>query len=1123
MNPLGALSFRWKILALVALVTIVPLAVTAAIEWRESTRMMDQSNERILTANAVDIAGDIDTMHDLFRRMADRNARMPEVLRFLQQRRSPEPVDALMQTILKSDPRLRDVAIFDAAATVVASTDATLMGRNYSYRRYFREAISGSVSVPDLIMSSGESSSPTISYAAPIRDGDRIVGVLKLVVRGSAISDLLHEANERAGIGSIAILLDAHGVILGHSADASALFHPAARLSAAEIEHMAEERRFGGDTRNLLEQPYVLPGLFDRARGQDLPPFFAVELQTPPAEEMVSMRRLSIAPWTLFCLAPKAASSGPVHTLVTRTALASSLVGLLALLAGFLIAGRMLKPLKALNAAAASVQHGDYNVRLATGTDEMGKLAEAFNQMAAATGATRDELEDQVQRRTEALAAAKDDLERQNSALAQRTAELTERQTRDVAFARTLAALSSHGNLRDVMTTTITEAEDYLRTLILACYRLEQDRLVPVAARGGDAKPLPIAGRIEEALAARKPILLDALPEEAELRFEAGLATGTPKAIALVPLTTGDRDVGLVAAGFSRKPSPQQIAFLAEIALPMALAIGRHELHEQTERFALQLAQRNEALREQSEQLAAKQSELTQKNVEIERANQLKSEFLANMSHELRTPLNAVIGFSDLLLEDAGKLSQEHVHFVRDIHASGKHLLQLINAVLDLAKIESGRVSLELRPLDVRQQVEAACALCSAMAQKKRLRVEQVIKTRRSVRADPGKLQQILLNLLSNAIKFSEEEKSIEVGVREEGEELLYFWVKDEGPGIPESVRPELFNPFVQGESPLVKKHEGTGLGLAITRRLVEYQGGDVGVVTELGRGSTFWFTLPSDSRSAAHNGSSVPAVRSAKASGISADGADLFERPLVLIVEDDPANARLLRFHLEGAGYAVAEAQREAQALELAARLRPQLVLLDLILPDGDDGIRVLRQLKKDDQLKSVPVVVVSVVQETERARDLGAAECFVKPIDAAKLVAAVQHICPAPVQEAARATVLVVDDHDTNRELARTLLERRGCRVLLARNGQEGARVAKVEHPDLVLMDLAMPVKDGLTAARELKSDPETSAIPLVAFTALAMRRDEERARDAGFDGYLTKPLEMQALDATLRKFLA
>jgi CheY-like chemotaxis protein len=521
-------------------------------------------------------------------------------------------------------------------------------------------------------------------------------------------------------------------------------------------------------------------------------------------------------------------------------------------------------------------------------------------------------------------------------------------------------------------------------------------------------------------------------------------------------------------------------------------------------------------LRDQSEQLAAKQIELEQKNSEIGRANQLKSEFLANMSHELRTPLNAVIGFSELMLEEQQKLLPDHVQFVRDILASGRHLLTLINSVLDLAKIEAGKVALDVVPLDPRSQIMGACALVSGMAQKKSLVMEQVVRTARTVWADSGKLRQILLNLLSNAIKFSDAGKRIEVGAEDQGE-MLRFWVRDEGPGISDSMRPELFKPFVQGEAPLVKKHEGTGLGLAITRRLVEYQGGEVGVETQLGRGSTFWFLLPADGRAVAAM-ALVPAVTPEEAR----NGHAFQDRPLVLVVEDDPANARLLRFHLEGAGYAVAETARQQEALELARRLQPQVVLLDLILPDGEDGLYVLRELKRHPQTEKVPVVVVSVVQETRRARELGAVECFVKPIDSMLLLEAVQRLCPAAPPTLARATVLVVDDHDLNRELARTLLERRGCRVLLARNGQEGARVAKVEQPDLVLMDLAMPVKDGITAARELKADPETTHIPLIAFTALAMRGDEERARKAGFDGYLTKPLEISALDAALEKFL-
>ncbi|HEX9579034.1 MAG TPA: ATP-binding protein, partial [Myxococcales bacterium] len=725
--------------------------------------------------------------------------------------------------------------------------------------------------------------------------------------------------------------------------------------------------------------------------GAALPASFAVPSAASGLNNLALTRRLNNAPWTLFVLVPELTLSAPVRSLIGSTATANVAVVLLALLAGAFIAGRILRPVRSLSEAALRMKNGDLAARVkASGGDELGALGEAFNAMAASLAASQEQLEEKVRARTEALASAKASLERQNADLALRTSEMTGRQTRDLAFARTLSALAGTGSLREAIAAALAEADTYLDSLMLVCYRLEKDkllpsRLLPMAARGGEAQPLPLAGRVAEAFAAHKPVVVS-LPEDAELRFEAGVAQGRPHCVTFVSLSMGERDVGMLAAGFAAKPAAHQIAFLQELALPFALTVARHELLEQTERFALQLAQRNEVLRDQSNELAAKQTELEQKNTEIERANQLKSEFLANMSHELRTPLNAVIGFSELMLESPERLAEDHVQFVRDIHASGRHLLSLINAVLDLAKIEAGRVSLELEPLDAREVVMTACALVSSMAQKKHLWVQQMVKTARNVRADAGKLQQILLNLLSNAIKFSAESKHIEVGVEDQGE-FLRFWVRDEGPGIPETLRKDLFKPFMQGESPLQKKHEGTGLGLAITRRLVEHHGGEVGVESELGRGATFWALLPADERSAA---ATPPALPPAPLLAPAV-------RPLVLVVEDDPANARLLRSHLENAGYSVAEASREKEAIEMARRLRPQLVLLDLILPEGEDGLNVLRELKRDEETARAPVVVVSVVQETRRAREMGATECFVKPIEAQRLLETVQRLCPS------------------------------------------------------------------------------------------------------------------------------
>jgi CheY-like chemotaxis protein len=255
-------------------------------------------------------------------------------------------------------------------------------------------------------------------------------------------------------------------------------------------------------------------------------------------------------------------------------------------------------------------------------------------------------------------------------------------------------------------------------------------------------------------------------------------------------------------------------------------------------------------------------------------------------------------------------------------------------------------------------------------------------------------------------------------------------------------------------------------------------------------------------------------------------------ESPLVLVVEDDASNARLLKTHLQADGYSVVLGTTATEALDIAARQAPDAILLDLILPDGEDGLAVLERLKSGEQTRSIPVLVVSVLPERKRSLGLGAADFFLKPIEPRLLLASLRRVLhrepggEALAAPAARTdgktTVLVVDDHETNCVLARSLLERRGFRALVAHDGAEGIRLARAEQPALILLDLAMPLMDGFEAARELKADPATAAIPLVAFTALAMRGDEEQALSAGFDGYLSKPIDKTAFDEILDRLV-
>src|SRR5207253_5832032 len=366
----------------------------------------------------------------------------------------------------------------------------------------FRDAVHGDLSIPDMLVSTREEgSTPLIAYATPVRSGGTVSGVAVVYARATAMWDIVRQGNGRAGAGSFAVVLDQHGLILAHGTDAAEVFHPGGRLTAAEIDLMVEEHRFGEGTRALVEQAQPLEGVFERARGEALPTVFRAFAQSNHVRNVAAGRKLTSVPWTLFYLVPEARLRAPVERLIARTALANAAVILVALLLGAWLSGRILQPVRALNAAAGRLQHGDLSVRVpAAGHDELGTLGEAFNKMAVSLAASQEQLEEMVRRRTEALGAAKDDLERQNAALAQRTGELTERQARDLAFARTLAALSGPGHLREVVESALGESEEYLRTLVLVCYRMSDQRLVPVGSRGGEAAPLRVTGRIAEAL-----------------------------------------------------------------------------------------------------------------------------------------------------------------------------------------------------------------------------------------------------------------------------------------------------------------------------------------------------------------------------------------------------------------------------------------------------------------------------------------------------------------------------------------------------------------------------------------------------------------------------------------------
>jgi signal transduction histidine kinase/DNA-binding response OmpR family regulator len=476
--------------------------------------------------------------------------------------------------------------------------------------------------------------------------------------------------------------------------------------------------------------------------------------------------------------------------------------------------------------------------------------------------------------------------------------------------------------------------------------------------------------------------------------------------------------------------------------------------------------------------------EIAEKSDQVEVASRHKSEFLASMSHELRTPLNAVIGFSDVLLEGLfGDLNAKQREYLQDIRGSGQHLLELLNEILDLSKIEAGRTELEPTSFSLAQALEHGLVMVRDRAAQHRIELHLDAEPELgSIVADELKVKQVILNLLTNAVKFTPEGGRVAVKARRLNGDFLVT-VHDTGVGIPERDQARIFESFQQGGR--LAKEEGTGLGLTLSRRIVELHGGKLWVESETGKGSTFSFTIPvlQDSVDALRM---VSRESIAEGEGPTHDGGNT-----ILIVEDDKSSADLLSLHLTGAGFSVEVARDGLRGLELARQLRPAGIVLDIKLPKLD-GWDLLSSVKATPELADVPVIIVSMLDERGKGFALGAADYLVKPVAREQVLAALER-CVTVADE--RRKVLVIDDDPRAVEFIGAVLEHEGYTVVRAPGGAEGVAMARSVGPSLVLLDLLMPELDGFEVVERLRADPETADIPIVILTAKTMTAADKR----------------------------
>ncbi|TMG33474.1 MAG: response regulator [Chloroflexi bacterium] len=626
--------------------------------------------------------------------------------------------------------------------------------------------------------------------------------------------------------------------------------------------------------------------------------------------------------------------------------------------------------------------------------------------------------------------------------------------------------------IQAVRTLLGAEPELELRPILLAIDDDPDNRAFltkAVSKQGFEVVTAPNATQARRQLDGRRPalIFLDVqMPEESGLALLPQMLRDFPDAVVVMMTAYGSEQVAAEALRGGADDYIAKPIDLQRLRELLERNLEKQRLRAERQSLVARLKDSNRYLMRQHAALRRADEEILQVNRQLEQSNRYKSEFLANMSHELRTPLNAILGFSEILLDLTMNLTPgERTEFLRNIHSSGQHLLGLINDILDLAKIEAGKMELKAEDLRVSEALQEVTAILEPMARQQGLQLITIGAVEASViKADRSKFKQVLYNLLSNAVKFTPPPGQITITVKDAPDQLTVS-VQDTGIGMKGEDLPKLFREFEQIDGSYTRRYQGTGLGLALCRRFVQMHGGRIWAESKFGKGSTFTFTIPREPRPAPEVAADDPAQT-----------VESMELPLALVVEDDPASSQRMTAEIQGVGFRVAHARDGDEAVRKAMEILPDLVVMETVLP-VKDGWQVLQELRTRAATADVPVLVCSVTRNEPLMAEFGVVGYVAKPWATKTMQDELRRVGQGIKRRRDRVRVLIVHrERKALAPLAAALVEE-GFEVFRAPGLQEALEKARAAAPDVVV--LAPPEPEWVLGLRGLPGQPALLAL--------------------------------------------